>query len=198
MVENERSAQPEKAILVGVSRPGEGSWEIDDSLDELQLLADTAGAIVTDRVVQSLDRINPATYVGKGKVQEIKGLVKMRDADPMLLIERMKENTSGIPGFRFFHDHDPRVFEAAIDEIDNENEFRDSQVAGNLLPFLRRILSHTSDEQLMLIAGVMFDMASLMLDDERRRALGERARGVVERNRGAVEKTVEALADLIE
>ena len=81
MVENERSAQPEKAILVGVSRPGEGSWEIDDSLDELQLLADTAGAIVTDRVVQSLDRINPATYVGKGKVQEIKGLVKMRDAD---------------------------------------------------------------------------------------------------------------------
>ncbi len=71
----------EKAILVGVAQPGAGSWEIGDSLDELELLADTAGAIVTDRVVQSLDRINPATYVGKGKVQEIKGLVKMRGAD---------------------------------------------------------------------------------------------------------------------
>lgn len=71
----------EKAILVGVARPGGGSWEIDDSLDELELLADTAGAVVTDRIVQSLDRINPATYVGKGKVQEIKSLVKTRDAD---------------------------------------------------------------------------------------------------------------------
>jgi GTP-binding protein HflX len=80
-LENERPAQPEKAILVGVSRPGEGSWEIDDSLNELELLADTAGAVVTDRVVQSLDRINPATYVGKGKVDEIKGLVKIRSAD---------------------------------------------------------------------------------------------------------------------
>ncbi len=80
-MENERPSKLEKAILVGVARPGEGSWEIDDSLDELELLADTAGAVVTDRVVQSLDRINPATYVGKGKVDEIKGLVKMRDAD---------------------------------------------------------------------------------------------------------------------
>ncbi len=81
MIENEQSPKLEKAILVGVSRPGEGSWEIDDSLDELELLADTAGAVVTDRVIQSLDRINPATYVGKGKVQEVKGLVKMRGAD---------------------------------------------------------------------------------------------------------------------
>ncbi len=80
-MENERPTQPEKAILVGVSRPGEGTWEIDDSLNELELLADTAGAVVTDRVVQSLDRINPATYVGKGKVDEIKGLVKIRTAD---------------------------------------------------------------------------------------------------------------------
>jgi 3-deoxy-D-manno-octulosonic-acid transferase len=41
------------------------------------------------------------------------------------------------------------------------------------------------------------EVAALMLDDARRRALGERARDVVERNRGAVRKTVDALADLI-
>ncbi|MCI2400115.1 sulfotransferase family 2 domain-containing protein [Aliiroseovarius subalbicans] len=51
------------------------------------------------------------------KTKDLFGVtVKMRDADPMLLLERMKENTSGIPGFRFFHDHDPRVFDAAIDD----------------------------------------------------------------------------------
>ncbi len=71
----------EKAILVGVALPADGSWEIDDSLDELELLADTAGADVTDRVTQTLARINVATYIGKGKVQELKGLVKMRNAD---------------------------------------------------------------------------------------------------------------------
>ncbi|MCK0141309.1 nodulation protein NodH [Aliiroseovarius sp. F20344] len=42
--------------------------------------------------------------------------VKARDEDPMLLVEKMKENTKGIPGFRFFHDHDPRVFNALIDD----------------------------------------------------------------------------------
>ncbi len=40
----------------------------------------------------------------------------MRDADPMLLLERMKAETDGLPGFRFFHDHDPRVFNAMIDD----------------------------------------------------------------------------------
>ncbi|SEV90723.1 hypothetical protein SAMN05444851_0240 [Aliiroseovarius sediminilitoris] len=42
--------------------------------------------------------------------------VAMRDADPMLLLERMKSETDGLPGFRFFHDHDPRVFNALIDD----------------------------------------------------------------------------------
>lgn len=37
-----------------------------------------------------------------------------RDAHPMQLVEQMKINTDGIPGFRLFHDHDPRVFDAAL------------------------------------------------------------------------------------
>ena len=61
--------------------PTTASWEADDSLDELQLLADTAGAVVTDRIVQSLASVNPATYVGKGKVQELKSLVRVRNSD---------------------------------------------------------------------------------------------------------------------
>ena len=61
--------------------PGENSWAVEDSLDELELLADTAGADVSDRVTQSLARIQPATYIGKGKVKELKQLVANRKAD---------------------------------------------------------------------------------------------------------------------
>ena len=61
--------------------PGQTRWDVEDALNELEQLADTAGAHVTDRVIQNLDRINPATYIGRGKVSELKGLVKQRDAD---------------------------------------------------------------------------------------------------------------------
>ncbi|MCP5036587.1 MAG: nodulation protein NodH [Rhodobacteraceae bacterium] len=40
----------------------------------------------------------------------------IRDHDPVGLIDKMKENTDGLPGFRFFHDHDDRVFEAVIND----------------------------------------------------------------------------------
>lgn len=50
-------------------------------MDELELLADTAGATVTDRVTQSLTRIQPATFVGSGKVKEIKRLAGERGSD---------------------------------------------------------------------------------------------------------------------
>ncbi len=52
-----------------------------DSLDELELLADTAGAFVTDRITQPLAHVNAATYIGKGKVTELKNLVAARDSD---------------------------------------------------------------------------------------------------------------------
>lgn len=59
--------------------------------------------------------VDPSRRLVDPKRNELFGMTQaMRDADPMRLIERMKENTDGIPGFRFFHDHDPRVFEAAI------------------------------------------------------------------------------------
>ncbi|ARA93903.1 GTPase HflX [Rhodothermaceae bacterium RA] len=76
-----QSPHPETAILVGVITPEQTSWEVEDGLDELAHLADTAGATVTDRVVQSLSRIHAATYIGKGKVQELKQLVGARQSD---------------------------------------------------------------------------------------------------------------------
>ena len=56
-------------------------WDAKDALDELELLSQTAGAEVTDRVTQRLQRINGATYIGKGKVGELRRLVASRDSD---------------------------------------------------------------------------------------------------------------------
>ncbi len=72
---------PERAIIVGVITPDTNAQDVDDALNELELLADTAGAVVTDRVTQSLRQINAATYVGRGKVDEIKALVEHRESD---------------------------------------------------------------------------------------------------------------------
>ena len=48
-----------------------GRWNAESSLEELALLADTAGARIVGQTVQRLESRNPATYVGKGKVAEI-------------------------------------------------------------------------------------------------------------------------------
>ncbi len=59
-------------MLVGAQVRGSGSvWSLDDSLKELAALAQTAGVLVVGEARQYLEEINPATYIGKGKVQEI-------------------------------------------------------------------------------------------------------------------------------
>ena len=67
--------EKERVILVGVSTKNDASqYVIEESLDELEELVQTAGAEVVGRITQSLDRIHTATYVGKGKLEEIKCL----------------------------------------------------------------------------------------------------------------------------
>lgn len=63
----------ERVILVGVSTSDHDDTE--KSLDELEELAATAGALTVGRVIQNLDQIHSGTYVGKGKLDEIKDLI---------------------------------------------------------------------------------------------------------------------------
>ncbi|MCC6627550.1 MAG: GTPase HflX [Chloroflexi bacterium] len=66
------TARPrEQAVVVGIEWR-ESRWNLDDSLDELAELAETAGVTVVGRFTQRLDTPNPATYVGKGKLDEIR------------------------------------------------------------------------------------------------------------------------------
>ena len=63
----------ERVILVGVSTSDHDDTE--KSLDELEELVATAGAVTVGRVIQNLDQVHPGTYVGKGKLEEIKELI---------------------------------------------------------------------------------------------------------------------------
>src|SRR5581483_5992148 len=62
---------PERAFLVAAEVKGHQGWSTQSSLAELAQLAETAGAEVVGRASQRLDQPNPATYIGKGKVQEV-------------------------------------------------------------------------------------------------------------------------------
>ena len=69
----------ERIILAAVAVTGEDdTWE---SLDELEELGQTAGAVTVAKVVQNRDRVHSGTYLGKGKIQEIKELITSSNAD---------------------------------------------------------------------------------------------------------------------
>lgn len=59
----------ERVIMVGVQESF--SEDVEESLDELAELCETAGALVVGRVIQNREKIHPGTYVGKGKIEEI-------------------------------------------------------------------------------------------------------------------------------
>ncbi len=65
----------ESAVLVGLITPQQGEAKANEYLDELAFLADTAGAVTVQRFLQRLDYPNPRTFVGTGKLEEIKQYV---------------------------------------------------------------------------------------------------------------------------
>lgn len=61
----------ERAILIGIIKSGQEESEVEDFLNELSFLAETAGADPVKRFIQKLDVANPRTFVGSGKIEEI-------------------------------------------------------------------------------------------------------------------------------
>jgi GTP-binding protein HflX len=76
----ELTVQREKAVLVSVELP-QGQWLTEDPLEEIRGLATTAGANIVGELTQKRQDIIPGTYIGKGKLQELVGLVQAADAD---------------------------------------------------------------------------------------------------------------------
>lgn len=74
----------ERAILVGMEYSGLfgiSGWSIEDSVEELKQLADTAGAVVVAKFIQKRPKPDPAFFIGKGKVQELALYVQQENID---------------------------------------------------------------------------------------------------------------------
>ncbi len=71
--------KPESAILIAVGKKNSNRELAFDHLEELESLADTAGAKILEKFYQELDSIHPATAIGKGKVEEIKNIIEERE-----------------------------------------------------------------------------------------------------------------------
>lgn len=78
-----RQVRLEQVVLVGVWTDGTAD-EAERSLRELAALAETAGAVVLDGVIQRRDRPDPATYIGSGKARELRDLVTSSGADTVI------------------------------------------------------------------------------------------------------------------
>ncbi|HZU74600.1 MAG TPA: GTPase HflX [Acidimicrobiales bacterium] len=79
----------ERIVLVGVATEPVTVDEVEASLDELALLVDTAGADAATRVVQRRDRPDPATYVGRGKAEELHQISEEVDADTVVFDDEL-------------------------------------------------------------------------------------------------------------
>jgi GTP-binding protein HflX len=77
----ELKAPVERAILVGAPRKGSNArHSVAEHLEELERLVDTAGGLVVGEVTQQIDKPNPATYLGKGKVEELRMAIEEKNA----------------------------------------------------------------------------------------------------------------------
>ena len=63
----------ERVILIGVQTAADENVEV--SLDELEELVSTAGAVTVGKVIQNREAVHPGTYIGKGKIEEVRALV---------------------------------------------------------------------------------------------------------------------------
>lgn len=79
----------EKAVLVGVISQNQTADQVQEYLDELAFLADTAGVLVEDRFVQKLEHPHPKTFVGKGKLQEVNDYIKVNDIGTVIFDDEL-------------------------------------------------------------------------------------------------------------
>lgn len=79
----------ERAVLVGIINSDQDEVQVQEYLDELAFLADTAGAIHVETFTQKVDSPNPKTFVGSGKLEEISQYVKTQDIDLVIFDDEL-------------------------------------------------------------------------------------------------------------
>ncbi len=83
------NTESENAVLVGIITPGQSEAEANEYLDELAFLADTAGMTATKMFTQKLEHPNPATFVGTGKLAEIKAYIEEEEVGTVIFDDEL-------------------------------------------------------------------------------------------------------------
>ena len=164
----------EKAILVGVNF-GRGEWPIEESLAELGRLADTDGADVVEVVTQRLTAPVPRTFIGKGKVEELKEMVKALGADVVIFDDELSPSQQ-FNLERAFGEPTKVIDRTALilDIFGNHASTREGRLQVQLaqlqyvLPRLRGMWSHLVGEQTRGGIGSRFGQGESQLEVDRR------------------------------
>ena len=168
------SIEPERALLVGVEWRT-NAWPVERSLDELERLAGTAGAGVVGRLTQRLERPVPKSFIGSGKVQELKDLVSRLDVDVVIFDDDLTpaqqshlEKTIGEP---------TKIIDRTaliLDIFGLHAKTREGRLQVQLaqlqylLPRLRGMWSHLAKEQTRGGIGSRFGQGESQLEVDRR------------------------------
>ncbi|MBM6785837.1 GTPase HflX [Collinsella tanakaei] len=168
------SIEPERALLVGVEWRT-NAWPVERSLDELERLAATAGAEVVGRLTQRLERPVPKSFIGSGKVQELKDLVSRLDVDVVIFDDDLTpaqqshlEKTIGEP---------TKIIDRTaliLDIFGLHAKTREGRLQVQLaqlqylLPRLRGMWSHLAKEQTRGGIGSRFGQGESQLEVDRR------------------------------
>jgi len=84
-----KKVEAERAILVGVKTAEQNEDEVEEYLKELAFLTETAGATPVEQFTQQLNNPNPKTFIGSGKLNEIKEFIKENNIDTVLFDEEL-------------------------------------------------------------------------------------------------------------
>ena len=165
---------PERAILMGIDWH-DGGWPVERSLDELERLASTAGAVVVGRLTQRLDKPIPKSFIGAGKVAELAGLVQASSADVVIfdddlspsqqahLEKAIGESTKIIDRTALILD----IFGLHAQTREGRLQVQLAQLQ-YLLPRLRGMWSHLAKEQTRGGIGSRFGQGESQLEVDRR------------------------------
>jgi GTP-binding protein HflX len=84
----------EKSIVVGIITQNQSEDKLNEYLDELEFLTFTAGGTVVKRFSQKMDKPNPITFVGTGKLEEIKYFIKDNDIKTVIFDDELTPSQS--------------------------------------------------------------------------------------------------------
>ena len=88
MIENNKISY-EKAVLIGIINSIQSEETVKDYLNELSFLAETAGGVISKKFIQRIDKPNPKTFIGSGKLLEIQVYCKKNDISSVIFDDEL-------------------------------------------------------------------------------------------------------------